>query len=442
MGVSGARAFLRFSRSVSFCICPRPRAFTALAGARARGAAAEWEAGRAAARRAPAERAREGAQAREGARERAYLSVRLVLSCARARERVCVGARGCVPVRAPARSGGGGEGCSLPACTGDGSSSAAHGNCRKRTRVIDGARAHLMAAQVPSRSPSVATAQGRSKDSTPRLRRPCPRSCHRHPAVAHGGTDGARSDGAGGDQMDGVLASTAGEVADANSVSLDDERVSRGPGPIQRVRELLMREREFFRGGGGAMPLDNGSGGSWFGGGGSGDAGRRFLGGGGGGREDNDSEDEWRARLPGERRLLLGGWVPPVLLYYNKLLVSWFLDPEDYHTLAILADFGFLTFLGAMSLVTLISRTYAVAPFIIGTYEVSRAVAAPQRRAQCDERACSCALSRTAKARANSLATRSHRFTWDDPQSAEWCTWRWRSSSMASSADTAPRGAI
>ena len=299
-----------------------------------------------------------------------------------------------------------------------------------------------MAAQVPSRSPWVATAQGRSKDSTPRLRRPCPRSCHRHPPVAHGGTDGARSDGAGGDQMDGVLAGTAGEVADANSVSLDDERVSRGPGPIQRVRELLMREREFFRGGGGAMPLDNGSGGSWFGGGGSGDAGRRFLGGGGGGREDNDSEDEWRARLPGERRLLLGGWVPPVLLYYNKLLVSWFLDPEDYHTLAILADFGFLTFLGAMSLVTLISRTYAVAPFIIGTYEVSRAVAAPQRRAQCDERACSCALSRTAKARANSVATRSHRFTWDDPQSAEWCTWRWRSSSMASSADTAPRGAI
>lgn len=114
MGVSGARAFLRFSRSVSLCFCPRPRAFTALAGARARVAAAEWEAWR----------AREGAQAREGARERAYLSVRLVLPCARARERVCEGARGCVPVRAPARSGGGGEGCSLPACTGDGSSSA------------------------------------------------------------------------------------------------------------------------------------------------------------------------------------------------------------------------------------------------------------------------------------------------------------------------------
>ena len=123
MGVSGARASLRFSRSVSFCICPS-RGRSQRWRARARGAAAEWEVGRAAARRAPAERAREGAQAREGARERAYLSVRLVLSCARARERVCVGARGCVPVRAPARSGGGGEGCSLPACTGDGSSSA------------------------------------------------------------------------------------------------------------------------------------------------------------------------------------------------------------------------------------------------------------------------------------------------------------------------------
>lgn len=79
----------------------------------------------------------------------------------------------------------------------------------------------------------------------------------------------------------------------------------------------------------------------------------------------DSGSDEWRARLPGERRLLLGGWVPPVLLFYNKLLVAWFLDVEDYHTLAILADFGFLSFLGAAALVTLLSRAYAVAPFII-----------------------------------------------------------------------------
>ena len=102
MGVSGARAFLRFSRSVTFCMCPRPRAFTALAGARAGGGGRVG--GRARGGQAGAGRARErgGAGARGGAR--ASLPLRAARALLRARERECVwvraGACQCAPPHA------------------------------------------------------------------------------------------------------------------------------------------------------------------------------------------------------------------------------------------------------------------------------------------------------------------------------------------------------
>ena len=142
-GADLARDSETFARGVELGWAFRARAlFCAFRGlfpfafAPARGRSQRWRArarggqrpsGRQGARRPGGRRqsARERGRRRGRGRESEPTSPCGSCSPARARERVCVGARGCVPESAPARSGGGGEGCSLPACSGDGSSSAA-----------------------------------------------------------------------------------------------------------------------------------------------------------------------------------------------------------------------------------------------------------------------------------------------------------------------------